>query len=97
MAYRFDVKRPQEAMTQFRRRLTRDAWEDDTPPGGGVTDTRSWTLGDDLRKKGSIHSDVWKGTAAELAASGFIAVYPITGWWRERPNQNATTSTPGMR
>ena len=83
---RFDVKRPQEDMTQFRRRLTRDAWEDDTPPRG-VRDTRSWSLGDDLRKKGSVHSDVWKGTAAELAASGVIAVYPITGWWRERPNQ----------
>ena len=27
-----------------------------------------------------------RGTAADLAASGFIAVYPITGWWRERPN-----------
>jgi hypothetical protein len=52
----------------------------DSPPGGGVRDTRNWTLGDDLRKKGSIHSDVWEGTAAELAASGIIAVYPITGW-----------------
>lgn len=74
-------------MTQFRQRLTRDAWEDNSPPGGGVRDTRSWTLSDDLRKKGSIHSDVWRGTAAELAASGVIAVYPITGWWRERPNR----------
>jgi hypothetical protein len=84
---RFDVKRLEEDMTQFRQRLTRDAWEEDSPPGGGVRDTRNWTLGDDLRKKGSIHSDVWEGTAAELAASGIIAVYPITGWWRERPNR----------
>jgi hypothetical protein len=81
------VKRLEEDMTQFRQRLTRDAWEEDSPPGGGVRDTRNWTLGDDLRKKGSIHSDVWEGTAAELAASGIIAVYPITGWWRERPNR----------
>lgn len=84
---RFDVKRPQETMTQFRQRLTRDAWEEDGPPTGAVKDTRNWTLGDDLRKKGSIHSDVWRGTAAELAASGLIAVYPVTGWWRERPNR----------
>ena len=83
---RFDVKRPQESMDQFRKRITRDAWDEEGPPGGGVTDTRNWTLGDDLRKKGSIHSDVWEGTAAELAASGFVAVYPVTGWWRERPN-----------
>jgi len=83
---RFDVKRPQEDMDQFRSRLTRDAWEEDTPPGRSVPDTRNWELGDDLRKKGSIHSDIWIGSAAELAASGFIAVYPVTGWWRERPN-----------
>lgn len=84
---RFDVKRPQEDMQQFRQRLTRDAWEAGERPGGGVRDSRNWVLGDDLRTKGSIHSDWWKGTAAELAAAGFIAVHPITGWWRERPNR----------
>jgi Subtilase family len=90
---RFDVKRPQETIQQFRRRLTREAWEGDTPPHDGVTDTRHWTLGDDLRTKGSVHSDVWEGTAAELAASGSIAVYPVTGWWRERPNRNCYDKT----
>ncbi len=85
---RFDVRRPEESMTQFRQRLTRDAWEDKkTRPQSLVQDSRSWVLGDDLRTKGSIHSDWWKGTAAELAASGYIAVHPITGWWRERPNR----------
>jgi hypothetical protein len=84
---RFDVKRPQESMPRFLQRLTRNAWEDDSPPGDTVTDTRTWMLGDNLRKKGSIHSDVWRGTAAELAASEVIAVYPITGWWRTRQNQ----------
>lgn len=83
---RFDVKRPQENMEQFRKRITRDAWDEDGTPGAGVPDTRSWQLGDELRKKGSIHSDVWEGSAADLAATGFIAVYPVTGWWRERPN-----------
>ena len=39
-----------------------------------------------LRCKGSIHSDVWTGNAAQLAASGVLAVHPVTGWWRERPN-----------
>jgi len=85
---RFDVKRPQEDMRQFHQRLTRDAWDDRaTRPGSRVSDTRNWVLGEDLRTKGSIHSDWWKGTAAELAASGYIAVHPVTGWWRERPNR----------
>ncbi|WP_422929735.1 S8 family peptidase [Singulisphaera sp. PoT] len=84
---RFDVKRPQEDMSQFRQRLTRDAWDGGERPAGSVKDSRNWVLGDDLRTKGSIHSDCWKGTAAELAASGFIAVHPVTGWWRERPGR----------
>ena len=37
-----------------------------------------------MPEKGSIHFDYWKGTAAELAASNFLAVYPVTGWWKER-------------
>jgi hypothetical protein len=24
--------------------------------------------------------------AVELAACGHVAVYPVTGWWRERPH-----------
>jgi hypothetical protein len=37
-----------------------------------------------LRRKGSIHSDVWCGTGADLATSGRIGVFPISGWWRFR-------------
>jgi len=33
----------------------------------------------------TIHSDIWNGTAAELAERGHIAVYPVIGWWRENP------------
>jgi len=28
--------------------------------------------------------DIWRGTAAELAARGSIAVFPTLGWWREQ-------------
>ncbi|APW64308.1 S8 family peptidase [Paludisphaera borealis] len=83
---RFAVKRPQEDMGRFMKRLTRDAWDEGNRPSDLVSDTRNWNLGEDLRTKGSIHSDYWDGTAAELAACGFIAVHPITGWWRERPS-----------
>src|SRR5699024_798460 len=37
----------------------------------------SWKLGKQLRDKGSIHSDIWEGSAIELALNEFIAVYPI--------------------
>ena len=41
-------------------------------------------IGSTGRDKGSIHSDIWQGTARELAESGVIAIFPIIGWWRER-------------
>lgn len=31
-----------------------------------------------------MHSDIWKGSAAELASRGEIAIYPTTGWWKSR-------------
>ena len=85
---RFDVKRPEESMQQLRQRLTRDVWDHpQVSPGRTVSDSRNWSLGKTLRTKGSIHSDTWRGTASQLAESEFVAVFPVTGWWRERPGQ----------
>lgn len=47
------------------------------------SDLDEWDLGR-LRKRGSIHSDVWRGSAADLADKHSIAVVPINGWWRFR-------------
>ena len=49
---------------------------------GDTTD--GWTLGDDLRCRGSIHSDTWSGTAAQLAEMEHLIVFPVDGWWRLR-------------
>ena len=38
---------------------------------------------------GSVHSDIWNGTAAELAARAHIAVYPTMGWWNKRDRLGA--------
>jgi hypothetical protein len=85
---RFDVRRLTESMKAFKDRLSREDWPDKKKrPAAVIEDSREWMLGENLRTKGSVHSDWWRGTAADLAASGFIAVYPITGWWRERPNR----------
>jgi hypothetical protein len=42
-------------------------------------------VGPQLRHHGSLHADIWRGTAVELASRGAIAVYPTLGWWREQP------------
>lgn len=84
---RFDIKRPTDTDdNEFLKRITKAAWDEDEDSVDSSADERNWTIGPNLRCKGSIHSDVWTGTAAQLAASGTIAVYPVTGWWKERPN-----------
>ena len=45
----------------------------------------------EARNVGSIHSDIWEGTAMELAASNRIVVYPAVGWWRERHHLGRVT------
>ena len=53
---------------------------------GGGSSSIGWTLGKTNRDVGSIHSDTWIGTAADLATRNYIGIYPVIGWWRERPH-----------
>ena len=45
---------------------------------------RAWLIGARGRHRGSLHGDIWQGTAADLASRGVIAVYPTAGWWKIR-------------
>ncbi len=87
---RFDVKRPLEMLDEFRKRISKAAQDEDEEISAG-SDERNWELGRNLQKKGSIHSDTWIGTAAELAECGVLAVFPVTGWWKERKHLNGWT------
>ncbi len=89
---RFDVFRPLESMEMFQKRLSRDFWDTSTDnpqkrerPVKGPDDDRHWAIGEAGQTRGSIHSDFWSGTASQLADSEYIAIYPVTGWWKERP------------
>lgn len=79
---RFDVRRRAETEAAFKARINRRARDADY---AGADADQGWILGDSLRRRGSLHSDVWEGTAAELANRGQIAVYPSMGWWKTRP------------
>jgi hypothetical protein len=83
---RFDVIRPLEGIEEFRKRLSRTEWDDPKQRPGSVEDTRNWVIGDNGRTHGSLHSDWWEGDASMLARCNRIAVFPVTGWWRERPH-----------
>ncbi len=82
---RFDVKRPTETLDDFRLRLGNAAAREegeDAPQAETGADNR-WYIGSRLRNSGSLHADIWEGTGADLAASGYIGITPVGGWWKE--------------
>lgn len=82
---RFALKQPADNDNNgFIKRVNRfiEREEDDE------STSENWTIGKKARNKGSIHSDFWIGSAANLADCDVIAVFPIGGWWKDRIKEN---------
>lgn len=82
--FRFAVRRPGELMSDFKQRVN-DMERDEDYKAGPSDD--AWFLKQDLRNRGSLISDTWEGTAAQLIDRATIAVYPIGGWWQSLKNK----------
>lgn len=83
---RFALRGPTEAEEHFRKRISSQEWEEEERQSSNrpsTSDPIRWEIGR-LRTRGSIHCDWWTAAAAEVARCGQVAVYPVTGWWRER-------------
>ena len=83
---RFDVRRASESTEDFLVRVNAAAILEEDAQQISTKDP-DWKLGEQNRHKGSLHQDIWEGTAADLASRGFLAIYPAMGWWRTRPKQ----------
>lgn len=81
---RFELKSPTETIDALRKRLNKRALEEDEGKPATGTDSGGWFLGEQTRNKGSLHSDIWEGTAADLAGRGVIGIYPVSGWWKDQ-------------
>jgi hypothetical protein len=81
---RFALKRSLETLAMFRGRINRAAQEEEAGAPAGAAGGDNWLLGR-TRDRGSIHSDIWRGSAAALADRDAIGVFPISGWWKEKP------------
>ena len=79
---RFDVIRPLQSEANFRQKVN-DHAKDESYDGPEDQDS-GWMLGPNLRTRGSLHSDTWHGTAADLLQRHTLAVYPVAGWWKYR-------------
>jgi hypothetical protein len=81
---RLAVKRALESVDDFRRRINAAVAAEEQGLGPTPTGRDPWSLGR-IRDVGSIHSDSWRGTAAELAQRSAVGVFPVGGWWKENP------------
>lgn len=78
---RFDLRRGQETESAFIRR--RNAAAGKRIKGGGTDG--GWMFGEKAVAAGSLHVDIWTGTAVELASRNQLCIHPVMGWWRSRP------------
>ncbi|ELH8609744.1 TPA: hypothetical protein ONC18_004123 [Enterobacter kobei] len=62
---RFDMKRPTERLEAFRARINAAAETSEAVSAASGSD-KNWLLGYRQRHKGSLHQDIWRGTAGEL-------------------------------
>ena len=84
---RFDLKRAEESSLEFQKRIN---MLQDEKSGESSSNRAShsynkhWTIGPSLRDRGSIHSDTWTSSAAELRDCNEIIITPVAGWWKYR-------------
>jgi hypothetical protein len=84
---RFAVQGSTENLDRFNLRINKidreaniESVDDDV---GSDPDGHQWLWGAQLRSSGSLHSDVWYGTGAQLADKTHVAVFPVGGWWKD--------------
>lgn len=80
---RFEMKKRTETAAAFRKRMT----EKLDPGEGTVSEASHWLLGASAMQAGSLHCDLWRGAAVDLAGHDEIAVYPVGGWWKSHVGQ----------
>ena len=92
---RFTFKRSTESDQRFQSALEKKIEQEETEgdaqlallaePERRAPSDAKWALGQQLcGKSGSLVQDIWKGSPAELAEMGQVAVYPAKGWFATR-------------
>jgi len=92
-ALRFDLNSPGEDKDTFVKRINKKSRDDNEDKPDTQSPSDYWVIGSKNRDKGSIHSDTWRGSAADLADSNLIAISPVIGWWRERRHLGKSNKT----
>jgi hypothetical protein len=82
------MKKRSETAAAFRARVNAAQEKD----GSAAEDEKScWLLGPKAIQAGSLHCDLWRGYAIDLAGHDEIAVYPVGGWWKSHLGHRRVT------
>ena len=74
---RFALNNPTESQEDFVKRINKAARDDDEQSISGYRDNHKWLIGSKARGSGSIVSDIWSGSARDLAECNMICIYPL--------------------
>jgi hypothetical protein len=87
---RFKLNRPNEPQDIFLARVNQELQLEEINEAldqyqvSEIADQDNWVLGPQTRDRGSVITDIWRGTGAELASQNLLAVIPQQGWWKHR-------------
>lgn len=81
---RFAMKKRRESLAAFKKRYAALLATEKEPP---VEEKDYWLLGPNAISAGSLHCDLWRGPAVDLAGHDAIAIYPVGGWWKSHLGQ----------
>lgn len=91
---RFALKAPLESTEQFVSRVNYEAQSEEDGQQRPSARSERWLMGADQQTLGSLHQDLWEGSAAELASSGVLAVHPVGGWWKNNSQRKDRIAMP---
>ena len=89
---RFEINKVNQSLDEFKKQINKMVAEDDKAEETASSTVNDWYLGPKNRNVGSIHSDFIVCNAVDLCDRNYVAVYPIGGWWKERPYLNKTNN-----
>jgi hypothetical protein len=84
---KWDMQGPHESETEFLQRI--NALKRPLDANGNPMKVKSkksfpWDIGMQLRSRGTVQSDRWRGRMSALVGDKLIAIIPVLGWWEQR-------------
>lgn len=79
---RFEINNKDQDLDAFKKSINLLMREDKNEKGDGKRRSDRWNIGKNARDRGSIISDFIEGYAVDLCECNYVAVYPVSGWWK---------------